>query len=347
MPDLPDTPSANPGQPGTMPAPPGLRHFAPLFQQLAQAPPLTVAVAGDADDAVMAALAQAQRFFPLRVWLAGLRQDLARRAEACGLDLRTATVVDVSDPSLALDAAIQAVRSGQAQALLKGMIPTAALMRAVLNPETGLRGPGLLSHLAVFDIPGFDRLIFVTDGGINIAPALPEKLAILRNAVPVARRLLGRDPRVAVLAAVEVVNPAMPATLDAAALAKMAQRGQIEGATVEGPLALDGAISWHAAQHKGTAGSVAGDADILLAPDIEVGNTLGKAITHFAGGVMAGIVLGARAPIVLTSRSDSALSKLASLAVAMACGELLGPGLIPGRPGPSEGAVGRKGACDV
>jgi len=179
----------------------------------------------------------------------------------------------------------------------------------------------VLSHAAVFEIPGFDRLITVTDGGMNITPTLQQKADIIQNSVSVTR-VLGIDPaKVAVLAAVEVVNPDMPATMEAAALAKMADRGQIKGAVIDGPLALDNAVNLEAAKHKGIKSPVAGLADILLVPTIEVGNVLGKSLIYFAGARMAGLILGAAKPVIVTSRADSHESKVMSIALGAMLGQ--------------------------
>ena len=203
---------------------------------------------------------------------------------------------------------------------MKGLINTADLLRAVLDKEVGLRTGRVLSHAAIYELPGFDRLITVTDGGMNIAPDLKQKADIIQNAVAVSK-VLGISPaKVAVLAAVEVVNPDMPVTLEAAALAKMAERGQIKGAIVDGPLALDNAVEPEAAKHKGIQSAVAGQADILLVPNIEAGNILGKALVYMGPGKIAGLILGAAKPVIVTSRADSHEAKIISIAL----GALLG-----------------------
>ena len=192
------------------------------------------------------------------------------------------------------------------------------MLRAVLNKEVGLRnGKNILSHVAVAEIPDFDRLIILSDAAMNVAPDLPQKIQIVQNAVKVAHALGLACPKVACLAAVEVVNSEMPACIDAAALAKMAERGQIKGCIIDGPLALDNAISVEAAKHKGVTGQVAGMADILIVPELVSGNVLYKSITYFARGAIAGIIVGAKAPVILTSRADSAEAKLQSIALAV------------------------------
>jgi phosphate butyryltransferase len=222
-----------------------------------------------------------------------------------------------SSPEEAAMKAVQAVSSGQADVLMKGMIPTARILKAVLNKEYGLRAGKVLSHVAAFDIQGFDRLIFITDAGMNIAPDLQQKAEIIQNAVDIASKVGVPQPKVAPIAAVETVNPAMEATLDAAALTQMNHRGQIKNCQVDGPLALDNAISLEAAEHKGVGGDVAGHADILLVPNIETGNALYKSLIYFAHARVGAVIAGAKAPIVLTSRADSAESKLYSIALAV------------------------------
>lgn len=223
----------------------------------------------------------------------------------------------VENFSQAASTAVQAVRDTRATVLMKGRIPTADLMKAVLNPEYGLRTGRALSHVAAFEVEGFNRLIFVTDAGMNIEPNLNDKADIIRNAVEVAQRAGIELPIVAPLAAVEVINPKMQSTLDAAALVAMNNRGQITGCVVDGPLALDNAISEQAAKHKGLSGTTAGRADILLVPNIEAGNILYKSLVYFARAKAGAVIVGAKAPIVLTSRSDSAQSKLYSLGLAL------------------------------
>jgi len=194
-------------------------------------------------------------------------------------------------------------------------VSTADVLRAVLDKEIGLRTGRLLSHLSVFEAPRLGRLLIFSDGAMNIAPGLAEKAQITQNAIDVAHALEISEPRVAALAAVETVNPDMPATIDAACLAKMSERGQIKGGIVDGPLALDNAISSAAASHKGISSPVAGRADILIVPDIEAGNVFYKALVYLAGGCAASVVVGAKAPVVVTSRSDSHMAKVYSLAL--------------------------------
>jgi len=221
-----------------------------------------------------------------------------------------------SDQDAASDA-VKSVSSGQAHVLMKGNLPTAVILKAVLNGEYGLRTGKVLSHIAAFEVPNYDRLLFVTDAAMNIAPDLPAKAQIIRNAVATAHACGVERPIVAPLAAVETVNPAMVPTTDAASLVVMNQRGQIDGCIIDGPLALDNAVSVEAAKQKGLTGDTAGKADILLVPNIEAGNILYKSLMYFANAKVGAIIQGASAPIVLTSRADSAESKLYSLALAI------------------------------
>ncbi|HWJ02790.1 MAG TPA: bifunctional enoyl-CoA hydratase/phosphate acetyltransferase [Verrucomicrobiae bacterium] len=234
-----------------------------------------------------------------------------------GLDLHKVEIVHEEDPVEAARIAVKLVQGGSAQVVMKGMVDSASFMRAVLDEEIGLRTGSILSHLAVYEVPGRDRLIFMSDGGINIAPNLEHKVQILRNSVTAIRALGIPEPRVAVMAAVEVVNPKMQATLDAAELVRRNQAGEFPGVYVAGPYALDIAIDAKSAAHKNINGPVAGQADLLLMPNIETGNIFGKGLVYFAGGTMAGVVLGPSAPVILTSRNDPPQAKLASIALAM------------------------------
>ncbi|WP_179597109.1 phosphate butyryltransferase [Neobacillus driksii] len=230
---------------------------------------------------------------------------------------KSLTVVHADSNTMAAELAVRAVSTKEATVLMKGNIPTSVLLKAVLNKEYGLRTGNILSHVAVFEIPGYDRFTIVTDAGMNIAPDLEEKAQMIRNAAAIARAIGIEYPKVAPIAAVEVVNPAMQATIDGAALTVMNKRGQITGCIVDGPLALDNAVSALAAEHKGIQSEVAGRADILLVPAIEVGNVLYKSLIYFAKAKVGAVIAGAKAPIVLTSRADSAESKLYSLALAI------------------------------
>jgi phosphate butyryltransferase len=228
-------------------------------------------------------------------------------------------IINAESSTAAAELAVKAVFNKEADVLMKGNIPTNILLKAVLNKEYGLRTGNVLSHVAVFEVPGFDRFTIITDAAMNIAPDLEQKAQIIKNAAFLARSIGITMPKVAPIAAVEVVNPAMQATLDAAALTVMNKRGQISDCIVDGPLGLDNAISSLAAEHKGIHSDVAGNADILLVPTIEVGNALYKSLIYFANAKVGAVIAGAKSPIVLTSRADSAESKLYSLALALCC----------------------------
>ncbi|MCD6160408.1 MAG: phosphate butyryltransferase [Thermotogae bacterium] len=226
-------------------------------------------------------------------------------------------VIDAKNPVEASEKGVKLISSGEADILMKGLVKTANLLKAVLNKEWGLRSGKLLSHIAVLDVPAVDRLIFVSDGGMVIKPDIQQKAAIIENAVKFMHKLGYEKPRVALIAAVEVINPDMPETMDAAILAKMADRKQLPLCYLDGPLGIDNALNEHAANIKKVSGEVAGKADLLIVPDIHSGNFLGKSAVYLAGGTIAGLILGASAPIVIVSRADAESSKLASIALAV------------------------------
>ncbi|WP_284708577.1 phosphate butyryltransferase [Sporomusa paucivorans] len=297
-----------------------LRNFEDILNAVKDEAPKRVAVAVAQDDAIMEAVQGAREQKIAEFILVGDREKIHETAGKLGVSLEDVQIIHEPDDRKAAYRAVALVSGGQADVLMKGLINTADLLRAVLDKEIGLRTGRVLSHTAVYELPGFDRLLMVTDGGMNIAPTLQQKADIIQNSVQLAR-VLGISPaKVAVLAAVEVINPDMPATLEAAALTKMADRGQIKGAIVDGPLALDNAISLEAASHKGIKSPVAGMADILVTPDIVAGNILGKSLVYIAKGKIAGLVLGAAKPVVVTSRADTHEAKLMSIAL----GALLG-----------------------
>jgi len=243
-------------------------------------------------------------------------RDLARREE---LDIASSRLVQAKGERECAARAVALVRDGEADVLMKGRLATSTLMKAVLDGENGLRAGGLLSHLTLIESRSYPKLLFMSDPGINIAPDLAAKVSILENAVRAARRLGVVHPKVAVIAAVERVTPGrMPATVDAAALSKMAERGQITDCTVDGPLSLDNALSAKSCEIKGLASSVGGEADILLMPSIEAANVFYKTIAFFTDARMAGVVVGARVPIVVASRADSDAVKYCSLLAAVA-----------------------------
>lgn len=278
-----------------------------------------IAVAQAADEEVLKAVQHALDHGIARFLLIGDESQIHALAATISLSLdhEDIELKHVSDLNATAHEAVRSVHEGYSDVVMKGNVSTKAILKGVLNKEYGLRTGNVLSHVALFEIPDRDDLIFLTDSGMNIAPTLDEKAQIISNAVQVAHSIGVEFPKVAPLAAVEVVNPTMQATLDAAALTQMQQRGQIKGCLVDGPLAFDNAVSTEAAEQKGIESKVAGQADILVAPAIEVANALYKSFVFFAKGKVAGIISGAKAPIVLTSRADSAESKLYSLALAL------------------------------
>jgi phosphotransacetylase len=248
--------------------------------------------------------------------LVGSRGRIAEAAASAGIELEELQVIDAPHSHAAAAKAVELVREGRAEVLMKGSLHTDELMAAVVAREGGLRTGRRISHVFVMDVPTYHKVLIVTDGAINIAPTLEDKADICQNAIDLAISLGLTRPKVALLAAVETVTSKMPATIDAAALCKMAERGQIKGGLLDGPLAFDNAINAQAAEIKGIRSEVAGDPDILLAPDLEAGNILAKQLSFLANADSAGLVLGARVPVILTSRADSVRSRIASCAVA-------------------------------
>ena len=283
----------------------------------AAGPALPVAVAHPCDAASLAAaieVADAGLVIPI---LVGPAAKIHAAAAEAGLDIGRFRLVDAPHSHAAAARAVALVRAGEAALLMKGSLHTDELMRAVIAGDTGLCTGRRLSHVYIMDVPSYPRPLLLTDAAINIAPTLEEKRDIVQNAIDLAHVLGIEQPRVAVLAAVETVNTAMRSTLDAAALCKMADRGQITGGLVDGPLAFDNAISPEAAEQKGIVSPVAGQADILVVPDLEAGNMLAKQLSFLAGADAAGVVVGARVPIILTSRADTTRTRIASCAVAV------------------------------
>ncbi|OLR27289.1 phosphate butyryltransferase [Bacillus cereus] len=290
-----------------------------LIDQAAGQPKKTVAVAVAEDHEVIEAVAKAIKLQLAQFRLYGNQEKIMGMLQEHGLQTSEhVEVIAAMSNAEAAELSVKSVRNGEADVLMKGNIPTANILKAVLNKEWGLRKGSVLSHVAAFEVPNYDRLIFVTDAAMNIAPDVTQKAAIIQNTVEVARAIGIDLPKVAPIAAVEVVNPAMQATIDAAMLTQMNRRGQIKDCIVDGPLALDNAVSQIAAEHKGIVSDVAGKADILLVPTIEAGNVLYKSLVYFADAKVGAMIAGAKAPIVLTSRADSAETKVYSLALAVA-----------------------------
>jgi phosphate butyryltransferase len=262
----------------------------------------------------------------LRAWkdgiidpiLIGDKEEIQKICLSNGYDIAGLRIIHEPGTEMAVEMAVKMVSSKQADVLMKGKVGTSTLLKCVLNKEWGLRTGQLLSHIALFEVDTYHKLIAVTDVAMNIAPNLQDKIAILNNAIYCLHKLGVDMPKIAVLGAVEMVNENMEATLHAALLSKMNQRDQIKDCIIDGPLAFDNAISLESAQHKGIRSEVAGDTDILLMPDIEVGNVLYKSLVFFAKAKVASVILGAQAPIVLTSRSDSEQAKFDSILLAAA-----------------------------
>jgi phosphate acetyltransferase len=248
--------------------------------------------------------------------LVGPAERIREVASKCGLDIAAYPIVEAAFSQESAEKAVEQVRAGRAEALMKGSLHTDELMGAVVRRDTGLRTARRISHCFIMDVPGYSEALIITDAAVNIAPSLKEKVDIVQNAIDLAHDLGSTEVRVAILSAMETVNPDVPSTLEAAALCKMADRKQITGALVDGPLALDNAISPEAARIKKIDSPVAGRANVLVVPDLEAGNMLAKSLSFLAGADAAGIVLGARVPIILTSRADSLIARLASCAVA-------------------------------
>ena len=291
--------------------------FQALLARAAGLPPLPTAVAHPCDAASLGAAVEAANAKLITPILVGPAARIAAAALAAKLDIAAFRIENTEHSHASAARAVALVRSGDAALLMKGALHTDELLHEVMLPDTGLRTGRRLSHVYVLAVPGFPRPLLVTDAAINITPTLEDKVAIVQNAIDLAHMLGIAVPKVAILAAVEVVNPAMRSTVEAAALCKMAERGQITGGILDGPLAFDNAISPAAAREKGIVSPVAGLADILVVPDLEAGNMLAKQMTFMGGADAAGVVLGARVPIILTSRADDARTRLASCAVAV------------------------------
>lgn len=297
---------------------PPIRNLTELTELARQRGPLTLAVAAAHELHVLEAVRGATDAGLVSPTLIGDEELMRKIATEHNISLAGFTLINSEDVHEAARQAVQLVHDGAAQVLMKGKLETADLLRAALNKQYGLRTGALLSVAWIAQVPGLDRLIFVSDAGIVIKPTLDQKVEIVQNVINIARQLGVEQPKVAVLAALDMVSPAISATVDAANLSKMADRGQITGGLVDGPLSFDTAISPSAAAAHGLQGAVAGHADILIVPDIEAGNVLAKALVYFAHAQAASLVVGASAPIIIASRADSTETKLASIALAVA-----------------------------
>lgn len=278
--------------------------------------PTTTAVAHPCDETSLKGAVEAAELHLLIPILVGPRGRIESVAKQCGIDASKYAIVDSPHSHAAAEVAVRLVREGKAEMLMKGSLHTDELLGAVLARETGLRTAHRMSHCFIMDVPSLEQAIIITDAAVNIFPTLEDKVYITQNAIDLAHALGKAEPKVAILSAMETVNPKVPSTIDAAALCKMAERGQITGGILDGPLALDNAINLAAAKIKMIESPVAGQADILVVPDLEAGNMLAKSLTFLADADAAAIVLGARVPIILTSRADSVMTRLASCAVA-------------------------------
>jgi len=295
----------------------GTGKYEEVLERCKRFEPVVTAVAHPCEASALAGAIEAGEKGLITPILVGPAAKIHEVAQKSGVDLSKTRIVDVPHSHAAAAKAVEMVRQGQAELIMKGSLHTDELLGAVVARETGLRTGRRLSHVFVMDVPTYHKVLLITDAAINIAPTLEDKVDICQNAIDLALSLGAGRPKVAILAAVETVTSKMPATIDAAALCKMAERRQITGALLDGPLAFDNAISLEAARTKGIESEVAGDPDILIAPDLEAGNILAKQLSFLANADSAGLVLGARVPIILTSRADSVRSRIASCAVAM------------------------------
>jgi phosphotransacetylase len=294
----------------------GTGKYEKLLERCQSLAPVPTAVAHPCEASALAGAVEAWQKKLIKPILVGPSDKIAKVAKEAGVNLSGLEIIDVPHSNAAAEKAVELVRAGAAEVLMKGSLHTDELLSAVVSREKGLRTGRRISHAFLMDVPTYHKVLIVTDAAINIAPLLEDKLDICQNAIDLAIALGIKKPKVAILAAVETVNSKMPATLDAAALCKMAERKQITGGILDGPLAFDNAISKEAANTKGIDSPVAGDPDILLAPDLEAGNILAKQLSFLANADSAGLVLGTRVPVILTSRADSVRSRIASCAVA-------------------------------
>jgi phosphate acetyltransferase len=295
----------------------GREKYQALLDAAKELETVVTAVAHPCDESSLSGAMEAAKLGLIRPILVGPKAKIEAVARQFKIDISGAEIVDAPHSHGAAEKAVQLVAQGKAEALMKGSLHTDELMAAVVRRDTGLRTARRISHCFVLDIPTYKEALIISDAAINIAPTLEDKVAIVQNAIDLAHALRVREVRVAILSAMETVNPKVPSTVEAAALCKMADRGQITGAVLDGPLALDNAISLEAAAIKKIDSPVAGRANVLIVPDLEAGNMLAKSLTFLANADCAGIVLGAKVPIILTSRADTVISRLASCAVAV------------------------------
>lgn len=299
--------------------------FSGLLVQANATPPIPTAVVWPLSEVALQGALEAAVARVIEPVLIGPRDQIAAVAAQAGLDIAGFRIVEAADEASAAAKGVELCRAGKTRILMKGSLHTESFMHAVMQDGVGLRAARRISHAFIFDVPRYPHLLMITDAAVNIAPNLMEKADIVQNAIGLAHALGMPEPKVAILSAVETINPKIQSTVDAAALCKMAERGQITGGLLDGPLAFDNAVNLQAAKIKHLASPVAGQADILVVPDLESGNMLAKQLEYLAGAEAAGIVLGARVPIVLTSRSDGPKARLASAAVAALLAEAQAP----------------------
>lgn len=293
-----------------------IKSFEEVIEKVKSKDVKKVAVAVAQDEPVLEAIRDASKEGIANALLVGDEIKIREIAKKIGMDLSNVEIINECDVKKAALIAVEEVSKGNADMVMKGLVDTATFLRSVLNKEVGLRTGKLMSHVAVFEIPMYNRLIFLTDAAFNMYPDLKAKIDIVNNAVKVAHAVGVEMPKVAPICAVEVVNPDMPSTVDASILSKMNDRGQIKGCVIDGPLALDNALSEEAAMHKKISGPVAGKADIFLMPNIEAGNVMYKTLTYTTNSANGGLLVGTSAPVILTSRADSHETKLNSIALA-------------------------------
>lgn len=294
-----------------------IKNFEQVFEKIKSHPKKQISVAAAQDPTVLEAVVKAKELDIADYILVGDKKRIVEIAENIGLKLEEDKIYNEPNNLNSIRKAVKLVSDNRADILMKGMVHTDDFLRGVLDKKEGLRSGKMMSHVNVLESSALNRMLFVTDGAMNIAPDIDDKCSIILNAIYLANIFGINDPKVAITTAVELATPKMPSTLDAAILAKMSQRGQFSGKIIDGPFALDNAINPWAAEHKGIKGPVAGQADIIVVPSIEAGSMLSKAHVYLTNGSLAGVLVGARAPVVLTSRADTTQSKLNSIATAI------------------------------
>ena len=294
-----------------------ITNFAELIEAAQAVGPKCIAIAAAHDPAVLISAEELQKLGITVAHLVGDKPAIEHLAQEHRLDLSGMTIVHEPDTGRAAQHTVAMAREGQADVVIKGQLKTPQILGAALNREKGIRRRKLLTHVGLFEVPGFDRIIYMSDSGVILSPTIEQKVVIIQNVVEVAHKFGLERPKVAILAATEVVDPKIPNSIEALALTRMAEDGWVEGAVVDGPLTLDVAVSSEAARIKGIKSPVAGNADILIVPGVVAGNTSAKAIQYLAGGRMAGLVVGAKVPIIINSRADTADTRLLSTAMAV------------------------------